>query len=34
MADNIIIVSDFYGRRYYINSNDGKIIERDVYGYK
>ena len=34
IADNIIIVSDFYGRRYYINSNDGKIIERNVYGYK
>ena len=30
IEDNIVIVSDFYGRRYYINCDDGKIIKRDI----
>lgn len=25
-----IRVSDFYGRRYFINSDDGKIVKRDI----
>ncbi len=30
IVDNEVRVSDFYGRRYYINSDNGKIIKRDI----
>lgn len=30
IVDNEIRVSDFYGRRYYINNDNGKIIKRDI----
>ena len=30
IEDKVAIVSDFYGRRYYINCDDGKIMKRDI----
>lgn len=30
IVDNEVRVFDFYGRRYYINSDNGKIIKRDI----